>query len=164
MLNRTLVRGIKTWTQYYAERMGLTEKQLTDHHKRLTYGAYDIWKHRNEVSQKIEFILDHCTPEEQKVYLKEFSSEDLAIFLRNEVYSMSDDELKSLQNLKVTFHVLPGVNFFLKCLNMIKLIGIQGDKNLTPESRLRRFLIEGLNMKLKELDWKKVDRQIIGST
>jgi hypothetical protein len=163
MLNRTLIRGFKTWTQYYAEKIGITEHQWNDIKKKLDYGAFDIWKHRNEVTQKIHFILDHCTPEEQKVYLKEFSSEDLAIFLRSEVYTMSDEDLKGLEKMKITFHVLPGVNMFLKYLYWFKFLGIQGDKNLTAESKLRRFMIEALNLKLKELEWKKVDRQISGS-
>lgn len=163
MLLRTIFRSFKSWSQYQAEKLGVTEAEYLDVSNLYKKGQYSTWKHRNEVSQKIRFLLDHCTPEEQKLYLKEFTSEDLAVFLRNELYSMTDDEVKAIDEMRVTFHALPGVNMLYKFKNILMFIGISADNTLTEGAMLRRLILEKLNLKLDELQWKKMDRQISSS-
>jgi hypothetical protein len=126
-------------------------------------GAYDEWRHRTEVSNKITFLLDHCSPEEQKHYLKEFSTEDLTRFLLSDLYNLSEKECTRLCELKVSYSSIPGLNSLLMSKSMLNLFQIISADFFKLEDRQRLILKSHLESKLKELEWRKLDSIIASS-
>lgn len=163
MMMRRVLRGFKSWPQYQAERLGMSERDLLRIRDSVVSGPYESWKQENSVTQKLKFILDHCTAEEQKLYLKEFTTVQLGKFLLKEIGSLSNDDLNRLKELSVQAHPLPVVSQLYKMKNFFKAAGIVGNENLNRQQVDRNIAKLYLEEKLKELEWRNLDKEIAGS-
>lgn len=157
---RVAVRSFKSWTQYQAEKMGISEAQLLQVREKARAGAYETWKKQNENSTKLKFILDHCNKEEQKVYLKDFSTEELGRFLLNELQFVGEGNIKKLLTADVSVHALPVVKQIFELRFISKGIGLASDSLLSKEAKLRHAARKVIEEKLKELEWRKLDSDL----
>lgn len=161
MMIRQLLRGFKSWTQHQAETLGISEGQLQSMQDKLNSGAYQTWKKENANSNKLYFILDHCTPEEQKHYLKEFTTEELGRFLHRELNSMSLEELDKICGIRVNHHRIPGISHIFKFKSyMSTLTALNACDNEPAAGKVIAKKI--LEAKLKELEWRALDEKISG--
>ena len=64
MIVRQCMRTFKSWLQYRAETLGIPEESLRASMEKLKTGDFDNWKIENDVRIRLNFILDHCNPEE----------------------------------------------------------------------------------------------------
>lgn len=160
MLSRTLFRTFKSWSQYQAERLCMSEQAYLAEKVSDSKGAYDTWRHRSEVRSKINFLLDHCSAEEQKSYLKEFTTEDLANYLLNELNNLTESEINRVDEVKVTYSVLPGVNQLLKFKNFFGTLVNISDKDHSIDDKLQIVAKKILEDKVKELQWRKIDQSL----
>ena len=160
MLSRNLFRTFKSWTQYQVERLGLAEQELLAQKALDLKGGYDTWRHRSEVRTKINFLLDHCSADEQKAYLKEFNTEDLTNYLLAELNNLTEAEISRVGEVKVTYSVLPGVNQLIKLKNLFRtLVDISGHDHSIDE-KVEIVAKKILEDKLKELQWRKIDQSL----
>ncbi|OMJ71744.1 hypothetical protein SteCoe_29963 [Stentor coeruleus] len=159
---RQLFRGFKSWAQHQAENLGISEAQLQSIQDAVNSGAYQTWKKENENSNKLYFILDHCTPEEQKHYLKEFSTEELGRFLRRELNSMSKEELEKFSNISAKNHRIPGISHIMAFKDIAATFA--SFKELKDDGLVKRAIVKkALDIKLKELEWRALDEKISGN-
>ena len=137
----------------------MTEEQLLQIRENIKQGPFEAWKHQCAVSDKLKFILDHCNPEEQKLYLKEFTTEDLGKFLMKEVASISDADCEKLAKMDVRNHVLPGINTLYNLKFRLKA-SLALSKDLTEREKVTRVIKMLLQEKIKEVQWRKIDSEI----
>lgn len=63
MLRRS-TRLFKSFNQYKAEQLGITVPELLSKAEKVNQGAYSDHVERVKKNKRIDFLLDHCTPEE----------------------------------------------------------------------------------------------------
>jgi hypothetical protein len=160
MITKQMLRGFKSWVQYQAEKLGITESEMLKRRKEEKDGAFEFWKQEVKNSHRLNFIADHCTPEEQKLYLSEFSTEELGRYLIKEVRQLSNKDLQKIIKLPVRHHRLPIISGFYKLRAQAKISEVDSNEILTQEQKLWRFAKESLKNKLKELEWRKIDHEI----
>jgi hypothetical protein len=160
MLIRHVLRNFKSWTQYQADRLGVSEETMLSIRAAKESGPYETWKRENANTQKLLFILDHCSAEEQRLYLKEFSTEELGRFLLRELPQIPKEELNAFAGIPLQPHVVPGWSHVLRLVNRVKRTVLGNDRNIGLDLAVRRVLREVLSEKLKELEWKNIDEGI----
>lgn len=160
MIIRRLLRGFMNWDQYQAQLENKTLSKFLEDSKKGTSGAYETWKEENSNAQKLKFILDHCNPEEQKLYLKNFSTEDLGRFLLKEVNNLSSDEVNKFNSLSVKRRRFSlATDFLSERHNMPNLNHSRNPEDKDQETR--KVLLKLLEDKLRELHWRSLDKKII---
>ena len=160
MLSRTLFRTFKSWTQYQAERLCMSEQDYLAQRAQDKAGAYDTWRHRNEVKSKINFLLDHCSADEQKAYFKEFTTEDLTNYLLNELNNLSEAEISRIDEVKVTYSALPGVNQLIRLRKLFAATVAVSGHDLNIDEKVNVVAKSILEDKLKEIHWRKIDQSL----
>eukprot|EP00358_Blepharisma_japonicum_P006003 CAMPEP_0202944940 /NCGR_PEP_ID=MMETSP1395-20130829/5877_1 /ASSEMBLY_ACC=CAM_ASM_000871 /TAXON_ID=5961 /ORGANISM="Blepharisma japonicum, Strain Stock R1072" /LENGTH=152 /DNA_ID=CAMNT_0049644385 /DNA_START=85 /DNA_END=543 /DNA_ORIENTATION=+ len=122
-------------------------------------GGFEKWKREVSTGNKISFLLDHCNDEERARYIKEFSTAELAAYLKKHVGSLTDEQLNKLVGSKVSYHSLP-------ILNTVWSYGanLRTAKKLSSVKEVRQasevVVEEILKDKLKELEWRQLDKDI----
>ena len=160
MIVRQCMRTFKSWLQYRAETLGIPEESLRASMEKLKTGDFDNWKIENDVRIRLNFILDHCNPEEQAFYLKEFTTPQLARFLVKEIRFLSVPDLEKLLNVQRRGHVLPVVNALFNIRTWLKTVSINSNENLDDEQKLRKVVKLYLEEKLKEFEWRAIDEKM----
>lgn len=163
MTMRYVVRGFKSWAQYRAESLGTTEEKLLEMRENIKKGPFEEWKHQCETSDKLKFILDHCNADEQKVYLKEFSTEDLGKFLLKEVRGLSKSDYDHIFNMKIRRHRLFGIDGIYRAISESKLRSDQASGKFTNEEFTWNKAKVLIRDKLDELKWREMDSEIASS-
>ena len=163
MLIRKALRGFKSWNQYQAERLGVTEAQLSTYRESCNKSPYEFWKKETANSNKLKFILDHCNAEEQKFYLKDFATEELGRFLVKEVGSLSEKDMTKILDMPIRGHRLPIISTLYTIKRKAGIVSIMTNKNLTEDQVSVRGIKYVLEEKLKELHWRKMDEEIVSS-
>ena len=127
-------------------------------------GGYVEWKEMEATNTRILFLLDHCSPDEQRQYLKEFDTVELANFLYEHVHSLSEAELGKLSELELQYHALPGLNALMGFTDYLRLARVQSDPICTDLQKLRQKVAGDLKKKLKEIEWKRIDAEMDTTT
>jgi len=160
MLRRGCRRLFKSYHEYQAERMGMSfEDYMTMRVKKLE-GGYQDFCRMQTTTNKINFLLDHCTPEEQKAHLEEFSTPELLKYLLNTLNSLPREELEKLANLEVRFHRLPVLDSIMSIPTAFNIAKNQSDDGLTEQQKIRRQAVAILEAKEREFTWREMDRQM----
>ena len=120
-------------------------------------GEFADWKKLEENSARINFLLDHCTPEEQSQYLRDFDTMDLAKFLQNNINNLSESELETLASVNVDYHALPILNSIMGIPHKFHQAFTHENENLSELHKLRIGVGEGLKKKMQEIEWRRID-------
>eukprot|EP00358_Blepharisma_japonicum_P000606 CAMPEP_0202950174 /NCGR_PEP_ID=MMETSP1395-20130829/19882_1 /ASSEMBLY_ACC=CAM_ASM_000871 /TAXON_ID=5961 /ORGANISM="Blepharisma japonicum, Strain Stock R1072" /LENGTH=147 /DNA_ID=CAMNT_0049654127 /DNA_START=41 /DNA_END=480 /DNA_ORIENTATION=- len=122
-------------------------------------GGFEKWKREVSTINKISFLLDHCNDEERARYIKEFSTAELVIYLKKHVSNLTDEQLKKLIDAKVSYHNLPILNSVMKYsanLRTVKKLASVKEERQASEVVVEEILKD----KLKELEWRQLDKDI----
>lgn len=159
MISRAF-RAFKSWHQYRAESLGLSLSEYQALRAEKVEGEFVQWKRQVAVNNRVHFLLDHCTAEEQSVFLQEFDVFELARFLLENINYLSVEEMRLLSGLHVRFHLFPGVNTLFGLPSTIKQALIKDDPELDELQKLRKSLKETLKQKMKEIEWRRIDADL----
>ncbi|CAG9331666.1 unnamed protein product [Blepharisma stoltei] len=160
MLRRLATRTFKSWHQYHAESLGLTMAEYQKMREQKKDGGFEKWKREVSTGNKISFLLDHCNDEERARYIKEFSTAELATYLKNHVGNLTDEQLAKLVDSKVSYHSLSILNPIFSYganLRTAKKLSTVKDDRLASEVVVEEVLQD----KLKELEWRQIDKNIV---
>lgn len=134
---------------------------MTEMRKQKTAGAYNEWRDRTITEGRINFILDHVPTAEQAGFLKEFSTQELADYVLDNIRDIDEASLKKLIDLPVQHNVLPVVNGVMEIAFELSKGSMLHNTDAKEKNRLANVAKLTLCEKLKELAWKQADAQVV---
>jgi hypothetical protein len=157
---RVALRLFKSWNQYQAESLGLSLTEYYEVKEQIKEGPFEEWKRQVATSSKIDFLLDHSSPQEQSTYLKEFDTLELAKYILKHIDDLPEQELHKIVDMPVRLHALPGFNELFQVGLAWKTAYIKTSPDKTDIQKLRALAVEMLNRKVKEIELRRVDNDI----
>lgn len=160
MLRRVVSRSFKSWNEYRAEQLGLSLEEYEAKRESNNDGAFQKWKRQVATASKIDFLLDHCSKEEKARYLKEFSTAELAVYLKKAVSELDDKALdRLLTKINVKFHTLPILNPLMSIYHGLGAAK-EASKEITERAGREVMFKRLIDQKLNELEITKLDKEI----
>lgn len=157
---RVAIRLFKSWHQYNAESLGMNLNEYYEAREKTKDGPYEEWKRQVATSTKIDFLLDHSSPEEQSTYLKEFDTLELAKYLMQNVDNLPEHQLKQIVEMPVPAIDLPIFREFFGLGLVRNKAPIKKDTDQTETSELRELAFNMIKRKIKEVELRRLDADI----
>jgi hypothetical protein len=157
---RITSRGFKSWVEYKAEQAEVSVPEYLELTQK-PQGAYVKWRNQVANEARVNYALDHCSEEEAKKYLAEFSTEDLAEYILDHINDMPEETVMQLSKLNVQFHRFPGLDFLASVRGKLSLTANLTFGEFTERGALNRIAEVRVNQKLDELVWRKMDADAV---